>query len=61
MGVLEMCKWAKKSWSGHSHAKGGRMIVLQMKKIPLSLIFSDEEKTPFFKNADLKITLFQWK
>ena len=35
--------------SGQSHVKGGRMIVLQIKKIPLSLIFPGEKKTPFIQ------------
>ena len=29
--------------------KGGRMIVLQIKKSPFSLIFTYEKKTPFFQ------------
>ena len=28
--------------------KEGRMIVLQIRKSPLSLIFSEKKKTPFF-------------
>ena len=31
--------------------KGGRMIVLQIKKSPLSLIFTYEKKTPFFSKT----------
>ena len=44
--------------------KGGRMIVIQIEKVPLSLIFTKEKRPLFTKNTDLeyqKITLFQWK
>ena len=32
--------------------KGGRMIVLQNRKLPLSTDFFTQKKTPFFQNAD---------
>ena len=49
--TLSELDYITKPRSGHLHVKGGggRMIVLQIKKLPLSLIFPEEKRTPFIK------------